>query len=236
MFVASADDRVGMRKAISFDRTALGAAAAAAFLVTALLSAPAPAFAEWFSETSVPSATAMAEGTRQLGPSAYRTMCRREPHLCRADRRGSRSKSAIAMTDAHWSTVLRINADVNAAIHPQTDFELYGVKDHWTAGVDLGDCEEYIVTKKMRLIEAGFRADQLLYAVVRGFRDPYHAVLVLRTTDGDFILDNEVDRVLPWEETGYDFVIRQSASDPGSWVRIIGRAPANRGKNIAQLQ
>jgi predicted transglutaminase-like cysteine proteinase len=44
-----------------------------------------------------------------------------------------------------------------------------------------------------------------------------HAVLMVRTDFGDFILDNKRDAVLPWQETGYRYVKREAA-DSTEWV------------------
>jgi predicted transglutaminase-like cysteine proteinase len=48
-----------------------------------------------------------------------------------------------------------------------------------------------------------------------------HAVLMVRTDRGDFILDNKQNSVLPWSQTKYRFVKRES--DNGrSWVSLGG--------------
>jgi len=45
-------------------------------------------------------------------------------------------------------------------------------------------------------------------------------VLTVRTTAGDFILDNKTDQVLLWHKTPYHYVMRQSYLDPKSWVAL----------------
>ncbi|NBQ40504.1 MAG: hypothetical protein EBU34_12185 [Alphaproteobacteria bacterium] len=37
---------------------------------------------------------------------------------------------------------------------------------------------------------------------------------------GEFILDNQADAIISWEQTGYRFVERQSARNPNIWVRL----------------
>ena len=49
-----------------------------------------------------------------------------------------------------------------------------------------------------------------------------HAVLMIRTDRGDYILDNKTSAVLPWDRTGYVFVKRES-QDGMSWVSLGGR-------------
>jgi hypothetical protein len=45
-------------------------------------------------------------------------------------------------------------------------------------------------------------------------------VLTVRTDRGEYILDNQTDEVLPWFETGYRFVKRQSQRNPNVWVNL----------------
>ena len=42
---------------------------------------------------------------------------------------------------------------------------------------------------------------------------------------GEFILDNQAEDVLPWLETGYRFVKRQSQKDPNVWVSLGDTRP-----------
>src|SRR4051794_40936473 len=46
-----------------------------------------------------------------------------------------------------------------------------------------------------------------------------HAVLMVRTDRGDFILDNQSRAVLAWSDTGYEFIKREGA-DGRSWVAL----------------
>jgi len=46
-------------------------------------------------------------------------------------------------------------------------------------------------------------------------------VLTVTTDKGDYVLDNEREDILPWSETGYHFVKRQSQFDPNVWVSLI---------------
>jgi predicted transglutaminase-like cysteine proteinase len=44
-----------------------------------------------------------------------------------------------------------------------------------------------------------------------------HAVLAARTDQGDFILDNKRDAVLPWHQTGYVY-IKSEGDKSLAWV------------------
>jgi len=48
-----------------------------------------------------------------------------------------------------------------------------------------------------------------------------HAVMMVRTDRGDFILDNKRNAVLPWNQTGYTYVKREG--DAGiAWASLGG--------------
>ena len=48
------------------------------------------------------------------------------------------------------------------------------------------------------LMEAGWPREALLITVVRDKKGEGHAVLTVKTDKGEFILDNQEDRVLLW--------------------------------------
>jgi predicted transglutaminase-like cysteine proteinase len=50
-----------------------------------------------------------------------------------------------------------------------------------------------------------------------------HAVLMVRTNRGDYILDNKTTAVLRWEDTGYVYVKREG-QDSTTWVSLGGVA------------
>lgn len=126
-----------------------------------------------------------------------------------------------------WRVADRINRWVNANIEPASDADHYGVEDRWAYPDDgKGDCEDYVLLKRRLLLNAGVPRQALLITVVKDERNEGHAVLTLRTDKGDFVLDNKRDDVLPWTETGYRFVKRQSQSDPNMWIALGSPAPA----------
>jgi predicted transglutaminase-like cysteine proteinase len=120
----------------------------------------------------------------------------------------------------------RVNRQVNAEIEPATDLEIYGVTEHWTIPTRRGDCEDYALLKRKRLMAIGWPANALLMTVVRDEKNEGHAVLTARTSQGDFILDNKIESVKLWNQTGYHFVMRQSYIDPKVWVSLDPTDPA----------
>jgi predicted transglutaminase-like cysteine proteinase len=62
--------------------------------------------------------------------------------------------------------------------------------------------------------------------VVRDKDGDGHAVLTVRTDKGDYVLDNQIEKILLWSDTGYRFVKRQSQSNPNVWVSLDDLRPA----------
>jgi predicted transglutaminase-like cysteine proteinase len=115
----------------------------------------------------------------------------------------------------------RVNRSVNAEIEPVTDRELYGVTEFWTIPTQgKGDCEDYALLKRQRLMQAGWPASALLMTVAMDEKNEGHAVLTARTAHGDFILDNKNDELKLWSKTGYRFVMRQSYLNPRIWMSL----------------
>jgi len=135
-------------------------------------------------------------------------------------------RDVVLSADA-WKDLQRVNLWVNTNIKPMTDMDHWGVVERWNYPDDgYGDCEDYVLEKRRMLVKAGWPREALLITVVRDHNGDGHAVLTVKTDKGEFILDNETDDVLPWTETGYRFVKRQSQSDPNTWVSLGDGSPA----------
>jgi predicted transglutaminase-like cysteine proteinase len=129
------------------------------------------------------------------------------------------------LTQSSWNELVSVNADVNAAIVPETDEDLYKLAEYWTYPDGRGDCEDIALEKRRRLIERGWDPSTLLMTVVREPNGNGHAVLMVRTDHGDLVLDNQAGSILVWNATPYQFIKRQSQTDSGKWVAIEdGRA------------
>jgi predicted transglutaminase-like cysteine proteinase len=127
----------------------------------------------------------------------------------------------VVLSSKAWTDMLKVNAWVNQAIKPITDMEHWGVVERWSYPDDgYGDCEDYVLLKRRMLMQAGWPREALLITVVRDKKGDGHAVLTVKTDRGEFILDNQEPQILPWEQTGYRFVKRQSQSDPNTWVLL----------------
>ncbi|MET3599573.1 transglutaminase-like cysteine peptidase [Martelella mangrovi] len=151
-------------------------------------------------------------------PIGHFEFCQAHRSECRAHRGNT---GPARLTDYGWQAVQTINLSVNATIEPVTDEELYGREEVWSYPKNgAGDCEDFVLEKRRRLIKAGFSATDLLITVVRKPNGEGHAVLTLRSTQGDYVLDNLSDEILPWSETPYTFLKRQASFDSGRWVKV----------------
>jgi predicted transglutaminase-like cysteine proteinase len=124
------------------------------------------------------------------------------------------------LTEMAWNVIVDVNAKVNGRIIQVTDEEYYGKPELWTYPKSAGDCEDFALLKKRELKARGFRESDLLITVVKKRDGSGHAILTVRTSEGDFVLDNLDDRVRRWWTTPYRFQKRQSSLDAGQWVLI----------------
>ncbi len=181
-------------------------------------------FAFWATGMCIAATTAsvagepfMATGGRTTQPVGHYEFCQRMPAECAVRSPGSRP---VELTRKLWQNVIRINYDVNSSVAPRTDYEMWGREEYWSYPQAVGDCEDYVLEKRRRLMQAGVPASNLLVTVVRQPNGDGHAVLTLETHLGDFVLDNLEPLVLPWADTEYRFLKRQSSRNSGEWVSI----------------
>ena len=130
----------------------------------------------------------------------------------------------LTMTADLWALVRGVNQQVNRNIRAVSDAAHYGQTDYWalqSGQNQSGDCEDYAMTKRHQLIEAGIPADTLTFAIVRTSWGELHAVLVLATDEGDMVLDNLTPWIVRWDKTSYRWIERQMPGQPLEW-RSIG--------------
>ena len=129
----------------------------------------------------------------------------------------------IVLNPKTWETIIGVNKRVNEHIRPMTDMLHRGRINVWSYGEDgRGDCKDYVLLKRRKLIESGLPSEALLIAIAWTPQNQGHAVLIARTDKGDFVLDNLSSKVMIWSDTEYQFVMRQSQSDQNVWVYIDG--------------
>lgn len=149
-------------------------------------------------------------------PVGHFDFCKRFPAECLPNAK----RAIVKLNDTAWKRIVAVNEVVNGSIEPRTDEDMYGVPEVWSYPTSEGDCEDYVLEKQRELEKAGLPASALLITVVRQVNGSGHAVLTVRTDEGDVILDNLDDRILPWDATPYTYVKRQSEQNAGRWVGI----------------
>jgi predicted transglutaminase-like cysteine proteinase len=150
-------------------------------------------------------------------PYGFVQFCARMPEECQ---QGSMEEQRFSATPERLSELDTINRKINREIAPATDMEIYGQAEYWTIPTTRGDCEDYALLKRKRLMARGWPASALLMTVVRDEKGEGHAVLTARTLQGDFILDNKIDEVKAWHRTRYEFIMRQSYLNPQIWMSL----------------
>lgn len=186
-----------------------------------LLAAPLSATAGAASATEI----FMHTGGRTTQPVGHYEFCQATPVECR---QATPKQPPITLTRKLWAAMVDINNRVNTAVTPKTDMEIWGKEEVWSypdSGV--GDCEDYVLEKRLLLMNVGVPAGSLLITVVRQPNGDGHAVLTVHTSNGDYILDNLEPRIMAWSDTDYTFLKRQSERNSGVWVSI------NDDRNVA---
>ncbi|KQY29705.1 hypothetical protein ASD21_04150 [Caulobacter sp. Root1455] len=128
----------------------------------------------------------------------------------------------VALTDKTWALLSKTNRSINNAIARADDFDHDGVPDRWDLplldGSKKGDCEDYALEKRRRLIQQGLPAEALSLAIVRTSWGEVHAVLVVDTDRGAYVLDSLTAWVTPWTQAHFQWITRQAAGG-ALWVR-----------------
>lgn len=79
------------------------------------------------------------------------------------------------------------------------DRQNYNKSDYWATPIEFfargGDCEDFAIAKYASLRALGFRADQMRIAIVQDkIKNIPHAILIVYTDEGTFVLDNQDKR------------------------------------------
>ena len=123
----------------------------------------------------------------------------------------------INLTKENWKTITNINRQVNFAIEYLSDQENYGVSDYWTIPKNgKGDCDDYTCMKQDLLNQKGIPSFIATCWVEIG---GYHAVLLVDTDRGTFVLDNRQKAVWGYDDLPYKWHKREC--EDGQWRRIL---------------
>lgn len=154
-------------------------------------------------------------------PTAYADFCGRHPDDCRMT-----GPAVIAADERLWTRLAEVNRAVNAAVAPMSDWERIGDEEHWDYPArGRGDCEDIALEKRRRLVAAGLPRAAFTMAIVHERSRPSsHAVLLVETGAGTYVLDNVSDAPVCWAASAYNFEARErvdgrwSRYDQGAWT------------------
>lgn len=166
-------------------------------------------------------AATMETGQQVAAPFGYVGFCVRNPSECEG---GTDAPQFAVMTPEKWAELNKVNDYVNSAIPQVSDAALYD-RDEWWAYPDTrgGDCEDLAMMKRKLLIERGWAPENLLISVVREWNGDGHAVLLVTTDRGEFVLDNKNWEIVAWADAPYQWIKRQSRERPFIWVNLDRR-------------
>lgn len=156
-----------------------------------------------------PRVTIQGSGTQYaaLTPLSMQYFCAQNRTECASSGRGQ-----VTMTPNLLAILKQINGRVNRDITPERD-----TADVWELNPTSGDCEDYVLSKRSALIDRGVPAGALRIAYTHTARGAAHAVLVVRTGDGDLVLDNLTNSIKTLRASGYK-IRSMSSSNPGRWI------------------
>ncbi len=166
-------------------------------------------------------------------PSPAQDFIRRNPDFIRLihDRRSTRpldgGPETLALLD-------RVNREGNALIKWTDDRAAWGVPDIWDFPCEYDhklydDCDSFALWKMRRLMELGLPSTPLMLTLGSVETGGGHAVLVVRTTTGDYVLDNRFAEVKTMNEMvalNYNLMWRVAAGDRmDRWVMLRRTRP-----------
>lgn len=157
-----------------------------------------------FGRVSTP---ALVTETAAITPLSMQFFCAKHRNECAG---GGRSQ--VSMSNNLMAVLKQVNGHVNRAIRPVRDST-----DSWDLNPTSGDCEDYVLSKRSALIRNGVSSGALRIAYTHTRRGEPHAVLIVRTSQGDFVLDNLTDAIKPLQASGYK-IRSMSSANPTSWT------------------
>ena len=152
-----------------------------------------------------------------LAPFQHVRFCLRYPSDCKSN---PAENDRIELNTETSDLLNRVNHSVNVSIVPTLKSYGENLGDGWTIAPEMGDCNDYAVTKRHELLESGLPSKALRLSVVKTASGIGHLVLVVVTTKGDVVMDNLTEVIRPWQNTDYHWLKIQSATDSKFWHEI----------------
>ena len=102
-----------------------------------------------------------------------------------------------------FSSLLNVNSSVNSQITYTPDLQQFGKDEHWEIAQTHGDCEDYALRKRKVLLDKGVPLSALRLATCWTETNEYHAVLIVVTPNGDYVLDNRMTNPMIKQDLNY---------------------------------
>lgn len=153
-----------------------------------------------------------------LAPFAHVVFCMKRPKDCASDG----GPATVDLDARRLRALMTVNRHVNRTILPVNDAANSGLgsSDDWELAPKKGDCEDFAITKRHRLIAMGWPVGSLRLAVTTTAWGEGHAVLLVHTSRGDLVLDNRSNAIKPFQNTDLHFLKIQSADNPQYWFAV----------------
>ncbi|MCK1384505.1 transglutaminase-like cysteine peptidase [Bradyrhizobium sp. 21] len=174
----------------------------------------------------------ISEYDNALAPLQFVKFCMNYGTECEPDKV---AEQVLPSGERAQAMLREVNRSVNDSITPMQK-PTSPLLAHWAVSPAAGDCNDYAVTKRHRLIEMGWPKSALRLAVVLTADGRGHLVLVARLSDGDVVLDNLSSSVRPWNAAGYQWISMQSGSNPRFWVAVGEHGEHLRASRLASLR
>jgi predicted transglutaminase-like cysteine proteinase len=157
--------------------------------------------------------SSMTTGEPMLAPLGLVEFCMQKPYRCELNR-----PEIVQITPERWNQLTFVNTLVNRSIEAKPDLSIIRP---WRDDAAQGDCKDYALTKRSRLIDLGWPSSALLIATAEVASGEGHAVLIAVTDKGDFVLDNLRYGIVSYRVLQYRWIERMSPDNPQFWHRII---------------
>lgn len=155
-----------------------------------------------------------------LPPIGHSRFCLRYPDDCKAHGIDFRRRN-IALTPERWDELNSVNHQVNRDIVPEVT-PGNGLTEEWLISPPAGDCKDYAITKRHKLLERGWPPRVLLLSEVVVPSGEHHLILVVRTKEADLVLDNLNANVRPVVNMyrQYRWIRIETPQNPMFWARV----------------
>jgi predicted transglutaminase-like cysteine proteinase len=143
-------------------------------------------------------------------PAAWFNLLRQHPEL---DPEGA-PMAPVKLTAARAALLMKVNKGINRKVRYREDVG----SDVWKIGGREGDCEDIAIRKLAVLTQVyGVPRGALTLAACRLDRGRGHAVLLVHSDSGVYVMDNLTARVAPWHSLPYSWIARE---EPGAPFRL----------------